>query len=226
MWLLPPRVRKPLLNGLRSAFPDISDFDSFLRSSCNIERSEIVPDTANIGYKKQIERVLRNAEYKKWVPLLVQEAEKENPTNEFLASAAELYRNYLSKSPVARTPSFLHAFVLRFHKWILAVILVSVVLIALAFIGPRTISIEADPQGKGSTEVFFDPVAKNWDPSVIESIAPVKNNDGLIVRFSVKLKGRQRVSFTADHFAPQADYRVTYWIEDYQLTDSEYLNLD
>ena len=104
MWILPSKVRGPLLKGLRSAFPNISDFDSFLLTNCNRERPDIVSDTVNIGYPNQIERVLRNAEYKNWSTLLIDEAFKEQPTNEDLKTAKELFDAYKAKRFVARLP--------------------------------------------------------------------------------------------------------------------------
>jgi len=104
MWILPPKVRRPLLKGLRSAFPDISEFDSFLLTNCSKERADIVPDTVNIGYPNQIERVLRNAEYKNWSNLLINKACEEQPTNEYLQNAKQLFDAYNAKGLVARVP--------------------------------------------------------------------------------------------------------------------------
>lgn len=97
--LLPPKVRKSLLKGLRSAFPDIGTFDSFLRTSLNKERTNYVADTMNLSYPQQIEKVLCGAENEDWVEQLIKDACSEQPTNQDLKKAAELYEKHKAKSP-------------------------------------------------------------------------------------------------------------------------------
>lgn len=102
--LLPPKVRKSLLKGLRSAFPDIGTFDSFLRTSLNKERTNYVADTMNLSYPQQIEKVLCGAENEDWVEELIEEACIEQSTNDDLNNASKLYEEYKAKSSIARVP--------------------------------------------------------------------------------------------------------------------------
>jgi len=109
--LLPPIVRKPLLKGLRSAFPDIGKFDSFLRTNLSKQRTDYVPDTTVLSFPGQIERVLLGAENEGWVEQLIDEACQEQTTNEDLRNAANLYEEYKSKSPIARAPEAFSAWI-------------------------------------------------------------------------------------------------------------------
>jgi len=109
--LLPPKVRKPLLQGLRSAFADIGKFDYFLRTNLSKERADIVADTSNVGYLEQIELVVRDAEYGEYIEELIEEACREQATNEDLSNAASCYKEYKAKSAIARAP-------VAFSSWI------------------------------------------------------------------------------------------------------------
>ena len=131
MWLLPPDVREPLLKGLRSAFPDLAKFDSFLRTKCSRERADIVSDNANLGYEDQIERVLRNAEYRFWSTILVENAIKEQPGNEDLKSAKELFDAHKAKGLVARFPIDASSILQRYPIPVLFCFIVALGLVAI-----------------------------------------------------------------------------------------------
>ncbi len=92
MPLLPPILRKAVLDGLSSAFADAQEFDSFLRTELSKNRHDIASDA--LPYKIQVEKTVEDAERKHWISKLLDAANRHQPSNEKLAIAKTEFEQF------------------------------------------------------------------------------------------------------------------------------------
>ena len=82
-------TRKAVIRGLRSAYPNIMSFDTFLSTEMNILRNQIITDGGIVSYDDQLTIVVRYAENAGLLIVLMNKAIEKNPDNSLLKLAKE-----------------------------------------------------------------------------------------------------------------------------------------